>query len=169
MDTDTPLNRSTEREESSARVYESIHTNHTIDSTRDSERVDIQLDHNSRGYSAVDRGVNVQRAEAEFAELSKELSRASQHSRHLSKSQSRQKHETAADIEKAPSSEDSGEEPFDLERILRGNKSEADEAGIKSKRIGVVWDNLTVSGIGGVKNFVKVRITLSCVPVNGPG
>ncbi|KAF2815630.1 ABC transporter CDR4 [Mytilinidion resinicola] len=158
MDTDTPLNHSTQREETSqtlGRVYEAIHHEHAADSPRDDYDEKHSAKELERSYSHVDRGVNVERAEAEFAELSKELSRVSQHSRRISRTHSRQKHETAADIEKAASSEDSEAEQFDLESTLRGNKSEADEAGIKSKRIGVVWDNLTVSGVGGVKNFVK--------------
>jgi ATP-binding cassette subfamily G (WHITE) protein 2 (SNQ2) len=65
---------------------------------------------------------------------------------------------TVTDVEKTgiASSDASSEEPFDLEKTLRGGREEEEAAGIKSKRIGVVWDNLTVSGIGGVKNYVKV-------------
>lgn len=100
-------------------------------------------------------GVNVQRAEAAFAELSKELSHASNSSQRLAKVQSRQSKKGAiADIEKADES-DSSIEPFDLEATLRGGKAEEEAAGIKSKHIGVYWDDLTVSGIGGVKNYVK--------------
>jgi hypothetical protein len=75
----------------------------------------------------------------------------------LSRTQSGQKGNVDGDVEKAPESETSDEELFDLETTLRGNKGLEEEAGIKSKRIGVVWENLTVSGIGGVKNYVKVR------------
>jgi ATP-binding cassette subfamily G (WHITE) protein 2 (SNQ2) len=104
--------------------------------------------------------VNVHRAEQDFAELSKELSRTSNIERRLSRVQSRQsrKGQAVADIEKtgAASSDASSEEAFDLEKTLRGSREEEDAAGIKSKRIGVVWDNLTVSGVGGVKNYVKV-------------
>lgn len=97
-------------------------------------------------------GVNVSRAEADFADLNRELSRAS----HLSRIQSRQsrKGRVMADIEKA-GDEDSSEDQFDLETVLRGNRDEEERSGIKSKRIGVVFEDLTVSGIGGVKNYVK--------------
>jgi ATP-binding cassette subfamily G (WHITE) protein 2 (SNQ2) len=62
------------------------------------------------------------------------------------------------DIEKtAIEGSESSDEPFDLEATLRGGRDEEEAAGIKSKRIGVMWDGLTVSGIGGVKNYVKVR------------
>ena len=64
---------------------------------------------------------------------------------------------THTDIEKgADGSSISSDEAFDLEKTLRGNRDEEEAAGIKSKRIGVAWDGLTVSGIGGVKNYVKV-------------
>jgi ATP-binding cassette, subfamily G (WHITE), member 2, SNQ2 len=158
MDTDTPLNHSTKREETSTRVYESITpTHHEEDAIQNFEKQDKGIEYNPNGYSAIRAGVNVERAEAEFAELSKELSRASQHSHRLSRTQSGQKGNVSEDVEKAPESETSDEELFDLETTLRGNKGLEEEAGIKSKRIGVVWENLTVSGIGGVKNYVKVR------------
>lgn len=100
-------------------------------------------------------GVNVERAEAEFAELCKELSHASHASQKLAKIQSWQsKGGATADVEKADEC-DSSIEPFDLESTLRGTKAEEEAAGIKAKRIGVYWDRLTVSGIGGVKNYVK--------------
>ena len=117
--------------------------------------------YNEKGFSDVTGGVDVQRAEAEFAELSKELSRASNISRRLSRVQSNKqsrKDHGVTDIEKtAIEGSESSDEPFDLEATLRGGRDEEEAAGIKSKRIGVMWDGLTVSGIGGVKNYVKVR------------
>lgn len=103
-------------------------------------------------------GVNVEQAQADFAELSRQITGLSQTSRRLSRTQSRRsvKDVTVShDLEKAGTSESSDEEPFDLESYLRGNKKLEDEAGIKNKHIGVIWDNLTVGGVGGVKNFVK--------------
>ncbi|KAF2702840.1 hypothetical protein K504DRAFT_190754 [Pleomassaria siparia CBS 279.74] len=101
-------------------------------------------------YTTIGGGVNISRAEAEFAELSKELSRSSNIERKLSRTQSRQsrKAHTIADIEKGANaqSDASSDEPFDLESVLRGNRDEEEAAGIKSKHIGVVWDGLTVSG-----------------------
>lgn len=96
-----------------------------------------------------DAGVNISRAEAEFAALNREFSRTSQ----LSRTKSRQSRKGATtDIEKAVEEENGSEEPFDLETVLRGNRDEEEMAGIKSKRIGVVFEDLTVSGIGGVKS-----------------
>ena len=103
-------------------------------------------------------GVDVQRAEAEFADLSKQLSQTSNLSRRISRAQSRRSHrdQPVADVEKGSAgSSDDSDEAFDLEKVLRGGREEEEAAGIKSKRIGVVWEGLTVSGIGGVKNYVK--------------
>lgn len=148
------------QEHTEAATYEAIHPNrHHIKPDNASARtasIDESTARNSpkfnnTGFSNVTGGVNVQRAEADFAELSKELSRASNISRRLSRVQSKQshKHRATTDVEKAgvDGSEDSDEQ-FDLEATLRGSRDEEEAAGIKSKRIGVVWDGLTVSGIG---------------------
>ncbi|EXJ91968.1 hypothetical protein A1O3_00518 [Capronia epimyces CBS 606.96] len=108
----------------------------------------------SYGLSQPASGVNVERAEKDFAELSRELSSIS---RRISKTHSRASTAKARDIEKAVSaSDDTFDDTFDLEATLHGNREADDAAGIKSKYIGVIWENLTVRGIGGVKNFVKV-------------
>ena len=103
--------------------------------------------------------VSVARAEQEFAELSRQLSSQSQSSRKLSRSLtglSKVSSKKEVDLEKEPgSSSDSEEGAFDLEQTLRGTKDEDVASGIKTKHIGVIWENLTVRGIGGVKNIVK--------------
>ncbi|KAJ4311874.1 ATP-binding cassette transporter snq2 [Neodidymelliopsis sp. IMI 364377] len=153
-----PLNHPMAHEDTEGKTYEAIHPDrHHIqhdsdnDTARNSEYV------NEKDTSDVKGGIAVQRAEAEFAQLSKELSRTSEISRRMSRVQShhsRKNHTT--DVEKAvDGSSVSSDEQFDLEKTLRGNRDEEEAAGIKSKRIGVVWDGLTVSGIGGVKNYVK--------------
>lgn len=103
-------------------------------------------------------GVDVSAAQAEFAELGRQLTGLSQASRRLSRTQSRRSAKGGLqDVEKAVSSEQGSEEgePFDLETYMRGNKQMEDEAGIKAKQIGVLWEGLTVSGVGGVKNYVQ--------------
>ena len=45
-------------------------------------------------------------------------------------------------------------EQSDLEGTLQDNRSAGEYSGIKSNHIGVVWEGLTVSGTGGVANFV---------------
>jgi ATP-binding cassette subfamily G (WHITE) protein 2 (SNQ2) len=111
---------------------------------------------NPNGFVSGDTGVNVEAAEAEFAELQRELSGISVASRRLSKTQSRSKSTKGKDIEKAASSASaSDDDQFDLESTLRGNRAAEQDSGIRSKSIGVVWEGLTVSGTGGVTNFVK--------------
>lgn len=106
----------------------------------------------STGLVRVESGVDVEQAQRDFAELSKQLSA---HSRRISRANSRATL-PKADLEKAVSSEEISQESWDLEDTLRGAKKADQESGIKSKYIGVIWDNLTVRGIGGVKNIVKV-------------
>lgn len=100
-----------------------------------------------------ERGVDVAGAQRQFAELQRHLSEVSQASQKLSRQQSRKSaKDEKHDLEKGVSSQSSGEtEPFDLEDTLRGNKRLEEEAGIKSKQIGVVWENLTVRGVGGFR------------------
>lgn len=104
---------------------------------------------------SLDRGIDVAGAEQEFAGLQRELSGLS---RKFSRQQSKkgEKHDEK-DLEKSlstsPTSSDQNE-PFDLEDTLRGNRQLEDESGIKSKRIGVMWNNLTVKGMGGAKIYV---------------
>lgn len=106
--------------------------------------------------------VSVARAEQEFAELSRQLTSQSHDGGKLSKSTSkasvlsRRKSKKETDIEKDPgSSTESEGEPWDLEETLRGTKEDDLASGIKSKRIGLIWEGLTVRGVGGVRNIVK--------------
>ncbi|KAL4772765.1 ABC-2 type transporter-domain-containing protein [Aspergillus nidulans var. acristatus] len=111
---------------------------------------------NPQGVVSHDSGVNVERAEQEFAELNREFSNISYQVQRLSKHASRNSKTEihGKDVERSASSTDSVE-PWDLEAALRGNQAAEVEAGIKSKHIGVIWDNLTVRGIGGSKSFIK--------------
>ncbi|TVY28686.1 ABC transporter G family member [Lachnellula hyalina] len=115
---------------------------------------------NPNGFTRTESGVDVKSAEAEFATLQRELTGISQTSRHLSRTHSRQsqasKTKGSGDVEKVATSESNSEgEQFDLEGTLRGNQNAERDAGIRSKHIGVIWDGLTVTGAGGVTNFVK--------------
>ncbi|KAH8665800.1 ABC-2 type transporter-domain-containing protein [Tricladium varicosporioides] len=130
----------------------------TRSSTDTIEDAEAQREHarnsNPGGFTRTNTGVDVKAAEAEFLGLQRELSGISQTSRRLSRTQSKQKNLTEKDVEKTASEEEE-EEPFNLEDTLRGNHAAEQDSGIRSKHIGVVWDGLTVSGTGGVTNFVK--------------
>ncbi|KFZ00466.1 hypothetical protein V498_00053 [Pseudogymnoascus sp. VKM F-4517 (FW-2822)] len=104
---------------------------------------------NPNGFVQPTSGVSVAAAEAEFASLQKELTNISRATR---KSEARARGE--GDVEKV-SSTSTASEPFDLEGTLRGNREADEVAGIRAKKIGVLWDGLTVRGHGGVANFVK--------------
>jgi hypothetical protein len=162
-----PLSQVTDHTEGT--TFEAIHNPNRHYNQRDDDSVrtatvDGSTAQNSEkysgtGFSDVHGGVNIQRAESDFAELSKELSRASHASRRLSRVQSRKGHGTT-DVEKAAiEGSETSDEPFDLEATLRGSRDEEEAAGIKSKRIGVMWDGLTVSGIGKIAQTTSVQKT----------
>ncbi len=88
----------------------------------------------SNGLQRTASGVDVEQAEKDFAELSREFSAIS---RRKSRTQSRASGARGSDVEKAvSSSEDTSEDAFDLESTLRGAREADDAAGIKSKYIG---------------------------------
>ena len=103
--------------------------------------------------------VNVEQAQADFTELSKQLSQASQRQslKRGRSGHSGARNHAAGDVEQGLGKDDSEhstkdyDDPLDLEALLRGARSEDEEAGIRSKRIGVLWDDLSVSGVGGGK------------------
>lgn len=103
-------------------------------------------------------GVDVAEAEKAFAELDREFSQASvdHQRRRLSRANSRASAaKRSQDLEKQMSYVSSRAD-FNLEEVLRGNRDAEEDAGIKSKHIGVIWQDLGVKGIGGVKIFVQV-------------
>lgn len=148
----TPSN-STLRDDANGVTYEAIHTEKPRRSTESIETTTSYTPghHTNQPASNPNGGVNISQAEADFAELSKALSHAS----HISRRSSRVPSRKGDDVEKVVESDTSSDEQFDLETVLRGNRDEEEAAGIKSKHVPVIWDHLTVSGIGGVKNFIK--------------
>ena len=95
---------------------------------------ETRLSADSDRYKRTPSGVNVEQAEKDFAELSRELSALS---RRMSRTQSRGSGVKAKDLEKAVSSSDEqSEDAFDLESTLRGDREADSAAGIKSKYIG---------------------------------
>ena len=96
--------------------------------------------------------VNVRKAEADFEDLNNELKETLRYSQSISRAPSHGVH----DVEKGSIVKDGdGPAAFNLESVLRGDRTAADEAGIKLKEIGVLWKDLTVRGVGGTKNYVK--------------
>ncbi|KAI5285157.1 hypothetical protein KEM54_000777, partial [Ascosphaera aggregata] len=115
---------------------------------------------NSGGYSRTTSGVNVEEAEAEFAELNRVFTEKSVKSHTAARAARAERVPSRVDVEGGYDF-DSGEtdnEPWDLEEVLRGNQQAEIDAGIRPKHIGVVWDNLTVRGLGGDKSHVKTFV-----------
>lgn len=121
------------------------------------EEAKMSLDDGSSNRStSTCSGINVEQAQKDFAELNRELSISSQHVGHASKEQRQGAISfEAPDLEKSSSSVRAHHGDWDLETILRGARSLDQESGIKPKRVGVVWDNLAVTGVGWVKNYVR--------------
>ncbi|KAJ5148631.1 hypothetical protein N7448_000209 [Penicillium atrosanguineum] len=111
---------------------------------------------NTQGVISIRSGVDVEKAEEDFSDLSKQFSNISHQARRLSRHASRASKPTATaeDVEKAPSSTET-DDSWNLETALRGNRAAEEEAGIKNKQIGVIWNDLTVRGMGGMKNIIK--------------
>ncbi|KAJ5850712.1 hypothetical protein N7455_010568 [Penicillium solitum] len=111
---------------------------------------------NTPADTSFQTGVDVTTAEKDFSELSKQFSSISHQAQRLSRQESRvsKMGVTTKDIEKAEGSTAS-DDSWDLETTLRGDRVASEEAGIKDKHIGVIWDNLTVRGMGGVKTYIK--------------
>jgi ATP-binding cassette subfamily G (WHITE) protein 2 (SNQ2) len=94
-----------------------------------------------------EKHVNVREAEDEFKNLDLEL----KISHRQSAKRVRSRATGHGDLEKG----NTNSEPFDLEATLRGDRADAEAAGGKFKKIGVIWNDLTVKGMGGSKLFVQ--------------
>lgn len=101
--------------------------------------------------------VSVRRGKEEFAALERRYSNLSQNSSHLERSNTRRsiisrqisRQISQRDVEKAEDGE------FNLSDTLRSGRSKQDEAGIKRKAVGVVWDDFEVVGAGGMKINIR--------------
>ncbi|GAA6025142.1 hypothetical protein JCM11491_000230 [Sporobolomyces phaffii] len=94
------------------------------------------------GQNRDEGSVNVKRAESQFEDLRRELSRRS--SAHRNKTGTK-------DAEK----EGQDDDDFDLLSYLQGQQSKSDDAGMHRKVVGVSWTGLTVVGAGGMKIFIR--------------
>ncbi|KAJ7135007.1 ABC-2 type transporter-domain-containing protein [Mycena crocata] len=96
--------------------------------------------------------VNVEKAEHEFNELARSLTKQS-HAAVATRQRSRSTATThaASDVEKAVE-----DEPFDLREYLASSNDAQQQAGIKHKHVGVTWDDLEVRVAGGLDNKLYV-------------
>ncbi|KAL4724201.1 ATP-binding cassette transporter snq2 [Fusarium chlamydosporum] len=131
------------------KAEEAIAANHHTEQADPAYRNSIETDSTraERQDKTQNVGVSVEQAEADFAELQREFTGDSRASRRKSRA--------SVDPEKNVGADEAEVESlFDLEAALRGGLDREKEAGIKSKHIGVYWDNLIVKGYGGMSNFV---------------
>ncbi|KAI5305923.1 5'-3' exoribonuclease 2 [Ascosphaera pollenicola] len=112
---------------------------------------ELTRSNNPEGFSKVTSSINIEEAEADFAELNRVFTQKS------ARSQAATRAEKTADVEGAYDSEtvETHDEPWDLEEVLRGQQQAEVDVGIRPKHIGIIWNNLTVKGLGGTKSIVK--------------
>ncbi|CAE6460847.1 unnamed protein product [Rhizoctonia solani] len=107
-----------------------------VPSRAPSETIDIQdteKHHGERG------GINVQDAEKQFNELARRLTRQS----------------TRHDEKTDPDGDPEKQETFDLLEYLRSTSGQQNEAGFAHKHVGVTFQDLRVTGAGGVRIYVR--------------
>ena len=118
-------------------------------------------------------GVSVEGGKAKFAALERRFSNMSQNSQELQRQSTRRSsisgftrptkvRSTVSAISRSdPEKGRNKEEPlgvmedFDLAGTLRTGRQKSDEAGIKHKLVGVVWEDLEVVGAGGMKINIR--------------
>ncbi|KAI5293121.1 hypothetical protein KEM52_005819 [Ascosphaera acerosa] len=116
------------------------------------------------GLSRATDGVSVEEARADFAELNRVFTERSVRSRTAATTAAKEKavREGVVNVDLEGThqveSSETESEPWDLEEVLRGNQQAEIAAGIRPKHIGVIWDNLTVRGVGGAKSHVRTFI-----------
>ncbi|KAN0064189.1 ATP-binding cassette transporter snq2 [Thecaphora frezii] len=101
-------------------------------------------DHSSVQMHDANQGpVDIKEAEKQFAQLQKTLSRQSRQQQHAGTGEK--------DVEKANGADDE----FDLVEYLRSVQSENSRAGVKSKHIGVSWQDLEVLGSNSMSLHIR--------------
>ena len=135
------------------------------DTTRDPENeIEEARRSNPLGLTRTRSGVSVEQARDDFQQLRKELSNLSRaskasHDGQRKGSSADAKSEAREGVDVVESGETastlSAEGQFDLEGALRTGLDAEQQAGIRPKHIGVIWDQFTVKGMGGHSNYVR--------------
>ena len=104
-------------------------------------------------------GVNIEKAENSFNELSRQLTQGTivdegEHGDSSRVPTSIGKR-TTNDLEKG----EADEQPFDLRDYLSSSNDANERAGIKHKHVGVVWENFHVDVLGGSDFKVGVKVS----------
>lgn len=103
--------------------------------------------------------VDIRQAEAEFTQLQRTLSNPAYDDR----AQPLKPEHPSEDLEKASDDQLEAEERFDLREYLTSSNDANQAAGIKHKHVGVTWEDLEVTGIGGQNAKESFSFLLSFV------
>lgn len=107
---------------------------------------------NPSGFSRThSNGIDVAASEAEFSDLERRLSSPSW----TSQREPSIRTPISEDPEHGSSGNPTNAPRFNLAETLRGTQLAAEQSGIRPKHIGVVWENLSVYGASGKKNYVN--------------
>jgi len=98
--------------------------------------------------------IDIREAEAEFIKLQREFTIYGYPDR--SQSSTPQPEHPKNDLEKASDDDVEAEDRFDLREYLTSSNDANQAAGIKHKHVGVTWEDLQVTGIGGEDNKVSI-------------
>ncbi|KAK4686950.1 ATP-binding cassette, subfamily G (WHITE), member 2, PDR, partial [Tremellales sp. Uapishka_1] len=178
IDQDTPSSSNTLNEkDGSDSGKETAHGNAaTIGAKRSAHS---SMDHVA-DFSEGPQHVSVRRGKEDFAALERKYSNLSQRSGELGRVRTRRSVRSNSILgpktEKVVTTATEGdleaqgqEDDFNLAEVLQSGRNQRDEAGIKHKKVGVVWENLEVVGAGGMKieirNFSSAIIEQFMMPV----
>lgn len=126
------------------------------DTTRDPEEEREEARRNNPlGLTRTRSGISVEQARDDFQQLRKQLSNVSKHSRASRKEAEKEANKNDSIEAAMTTSSSDTEDQFDLEGALRTGLDAEQRAGIRPKHIGVVWEDFTVKGMGGMENYVK--------------
>ena len=113
--------------------------------------------------------IDIRQAEEEFTRLQRQFTRHDTTDDQAQPSTPLSEH-PKKDLEKASSDDPVPGELFDLREYLSSSNDANQAAGIKHKHVGVTWEDLQVTGIGGEDNKVRFPFhavlfsSLSCPP-----
>jgi len=98
--------------------------------------------------------VDIHQAQVDFIQLQRQLTFHGYSDR--SEASTPQPETPKKDLEKASGDDVDAEKRFDLREYLTSSNDANQAAGIKHKHVGITWEDLQVTGIGGEDNKVKV-------------
>jgi ATP-binding cassette subfamily G (WHITE) protein 2 (SNQ2) len=113
-------------------------------------------------------GVNIEKAENSFNELSRQLTQGTivddrEHGDEDTRAPTAVENRTMGDLEKGGADL---EQPFDLREFLTSSNDANERAGVKHKHVGVIWEDFHVDVLGGSDFKVGVKASLARPSLN---